>query len=77
MQRGRQHRDLHDILMSHERKRASILYGIAAIAWAVIMTGFHWLLTGIDQQFGFGVVVGLFLAFGLLGILSKTVREIP
>lgn len=63
--------------MNQVRKRANILYGIAAIAWAVVMTGFHWLLTGIDAQFGFGVAVGLFLAFGLLGILSKTVREIP
>lgn len=63
--------------MSTERKRASILYGIASIAFAVVMTGVHWLLTGINEQFGYGVGVGLFLAFGLLGILSKTVREIP
>ncbi|MGN6772618.1 MAG: hypothetical protein ACTHJQ_22630 [Rhizobiaceae bacterium] len=63
--------------MDAERKRASILYGVASLAFAIVMTGVHWFLTGINDQFGYGFAVGLFFAFGLLGILSKTVREIP
>lgn len=64
--------------IEHQPKaRASILYAFAAIAWAIVMTGLHWLLTGISVDFGTGVAVGMFLMFGLIGVVSKTVRELP
>lgn len=59
-----------------DRNRAGILYGIAFIASAILMTGWHWLLTGINEDFGTGVFVGALVAFGLLGILSRRVREL-
>lgn len=63
--------------MHSERKRASILYGIAFLAFSAVMACLHWLIVGISADFGGGFVVGALFAFGLLGILSKTVREIP
>ncbi len=58
------------------KNRAGIFYGIAFIAFAVIMTGFHLLLTGFNEDFGAGVAIGLFLGFGLLSLCSRRVREL-
>lgn len=63
--------------MTPERKRASILYGVAFLAFSAVMAGLHWLIVGINADFGGGFVVGMLFAFGLLGLLSKTVRELP
>lgn len=58
------------------RNRAGILYGIAFIAFSVIMAGMHWLLTGINADFGGGVAVGLGVGIGLMALLSRRVREL-
>lgn len=58
------------------KNRAGILYGIAFIAFAVIMTGFHLLLTGFNTDFGAGVAIGLFLGYGLMALCSRRVREL-
>lgn len=64
--------------IEHQPKvRASILYGVAFIAMAVVMAVLHWLITGISADFGGGFVVGILFAFGLLGLLSKSIRELP
>jgi len=58
------------------RNRAGVLYGIAFLITAALMAGWHWLLTGINADFGMGVTVGALLAYGLLALLSRRVREL-
>ncbi len=50
---------------------------LALILFGVVMAAWHWLLTGIDENFGIGVVVGAAIMAGLLGFLSKRVRNLP
>lgn len=59
-----------------DRNRAGILYGICFLAFSIIMAGWHFLLVGINADFGSGVAVGAFLAYGLLALLSRRVREL-
>lgn len=57
------------------KNAAAILYGICFLALGAVMAFMHWLITGIDQNFGIGVAVGLFLGYGFLTLGSKAVRE--
>lgn len=59
-----------------DRNRAGILYGICFIAFSVIMTAWHWVLTGINEQFGTGAAIGLILGIGIMALLSRKVREL-
>lgn len=54
-----------------------IIYGIAFFAFGVLMAGWHWLLTGINADFGAGVAVGGAFSAGMLGLLFKSIRDIP
>ena len=58
------------------RNQSGIFYGVAFILFAVLMGGWHLLLTGISADFGAGVTVGALLAYGLLALLSRKVREL-
>lgn len=58
------------------RNQAGILYGVAFVAFAIVMAGLHWLLTGINDDFGVGVAVGLFLGIGAMALASRRVREL-
>lgn len=49
---------------------------LALILFGIVMAAWHWLLTGIDENFGIGVVVGAAVMAGLLGFLSKNVRNL-
>jgi hypothetical protein len=65
-------------MTNHElarRNRAGILYGICFILFSLVMGGLHWLITGINDDFGMGIVVGLLLGVGLAGLASRRVRE--
>lgn len=63
--------------MSTERKRASILYAICLVLFGIVMAGWHFLLVGISRDFGAGVFVGALISAGCLGIIFKSVRELP
>ncbi|MER8831526.1 hypothetical protein [Mesorhizobium sp. M0909] len=51
------------------------LIATAFILMSVTMFGLHWLMTGIDKNFGLGVAVGVLLGAGVIGFASKGVRE--
>ena len=67
------HQRLKDDWMT--RNRAGVLYGIAFLVTAALMAGWHWLLTGINADFGAGAVVGAFVGYGVLSLASRRVRE--
>lgn len=58
------------------RNRAGILYGICFVLFSAIMTAWHWVLTGINEQFGAGAALGLILGIGIMALLSRRVREL-
>lgn len=59
-----------------DRNRAGILYGICFLAFSAVMAGWHWLMTGVNADFGMGVAVGAFLAYGVLALASRRIREL-
>lgn len=63
----------HDPIMER-RNRVGILYAICFILFSLAMGGIWWLLTGISEDFGMGVAVGLLLGGGLMGLASRRVR---
>lgn len=69
--------DVRDYLAPMDRNRAGILYGICFILFSAVMAGLHWLMTGIDANFGLGVAVGIGLGIGVTALASKSVRESP
>ena len=52
-----------------------MLYGICFVLFAAVMGGLHWLLTGVNADFGMGVAVGLGLGTGLVFLASRQARE--
>lgn len=60
---------------SMTRNQAGFLYAAAFILAAIMMGGVHWLLTGINADFGMGVAVGIALGMGIIGLASRRVRE--
>jgi hypothetical protein len=59
------------------RNKLGLIWGAVILLFALGMGAFHLLLTGISEDFGTGVVVGLALGVGSLALLSRNVREIP
>lgn len=49
---------------------------IALILFGIIMAAWHWLLTGIDDNFGVGVVVGFVIGAGGVFLLSRSARNL-
>lgn len=68
-------REIGYLLRMTDRNRMGILYAVCFILFAVVMTGLHWLMTGINADFGTGVAVGVALGMGVLALASKRVRE--
>jgi len=60
-----------------DQNRTGIYYGICFVVASALMAGWHYLLTGFGTDFGAGVAVGAFAAFGVLALLSRRVRELP
>lgn len=58
-----------------DRNIRGLLYAAAFILMSATMFGLHWLMTGIDKNFGIGIGVGVLLGAGVIGLASKSVRE--
>ncbi len=54
-----------------------IWLGICFIATAFIIGGIRWLMTGVNDDFGMGVVVGASIGVGLTFLASRRARETP
>ncbi|PYE88766.1 hypothetical protein [Phyllobacterium leguminum] len=59
------------------RNQQGFIYAICFVLFGLVMGGIHWLLTGINGDFGMGVGVGFFVGIGLLFLASRNVRETP
>lgn len=59
-----------------DKKVRGILIGIAFILFSAFMAGWHWLLTGINEDFGTGALVGFTIAVGLMAICLRSAREL-
>lgn len=51
-------------------------YAVAFIIFGAAMLGIHWLMTGISEDYGMGLVSGLFIGFGLIFLLSRSARSL-
>lgn len=49
---------------------------LALILLGLVLGGWHWLVRGVNEDFGAGVAVGGMLAFGMIFLLSKTARNL-
>lgn len=49
---------------------------LALILFGIVMAAWHWLLTGIDENFGIGVVVGFVIGAGGIFLLSRNARNL-
>lgn len=59
------------------RNQQGFIYAICFILFGLVMGGLWLLLTGINDSFGAGVAVGMFIGIGLIGLASRNVRETP
>lgn len=59
------------------RNQMGFIYAACFILMGLFMFGLHWLITGISDDFGTGIVIGMALGMGLLGLASRRVREAP
>lgn len=59
------------------RNQQGIIYAICFILFGLVMFGLHWLMTGLNEDFGIGVAVGIVLGLGLAALASRRVRETP
>ncbi|SOC40104.1 hypothetical protein SAMN05892877_1075 [Rhizobium subbaraonis] len=59
------------------RNQQGFLAAIALILFGIVMGVIHFLISGVSEQFGAGVVVGLLIGFGLLFLASRQARETP
>lgn len=51
-------------------------YAIAFIIFGATMLGLHWLMTGISEDYGMGLISGLFIGVGLIFLLSRSARSL-
>lgn len=51
-------------------------YAIAFIIFGAGMGFVHYLLKGVNEQFGMGVAAGLFIGAGLIFLLSRDARNL-
>lgn len=58
------------------RARIALVSSIALIAFSVIMGAWHFLLAGINADFGAGAAVGFAFGAGLIFLLSRSAREL-
>jgi len=55
----------------------ALFASVAIVVFGVLMGGLHYLLTGFNDQFGWGVGVGLLIGGGLVFLASRQARETP
>lgn len=59
------------------RNQTGLIYAVCLIVFGVAMGCIHFLITGINDDFGTGIVVGMLVGMGLIGLASRNVRETP
>jgi len=53
----------------------AILYAICFLLMGLFLAGMRWLFTGINEDFGVGVGVGIFIGSAILLFASREVRK--
>ncbi|MCJ2068486.1 hypothetical protein MKK75_06640 [Methylobacterium sp. J-030] len=55
----------------------ALFASVAIVVFALGMGGLHWLMVGINEQFGSGIAIGVALGGGLVFLASRKARETP
>lgn len=68
--------DAVNIIASMDRNQKALMSAVALVLFGVLLGIWHLLATGVSTDFGAGLAVGAIITGGMLGILSRRVRDL-